>query len=73
MAAWLLLVHWIDLYWVIMPRLDEAGPRPSLWDLTALLGVGGIAIAFTLFRMHGVAAVPLRDPYLEESLRYLPP
>jgi hypothetical protein len=72
-AAWLLVVHWIDLYWVIMPRLDEAGPHPSLWDLTALLGVGGIAIAFTLFRMHGVAAVPLRDPYLDDSLRYLPP
>jgi hypothetical protein len=36
------------------------------------VGVGGIAIAFTLWRMHGVAAVPLRDPYLAESLRYSP-
>jgi hypothetical protein len=73
LAGWLLLTQWIDLYWVIMPTLQPDGPRPALWDLTALIGVGGIAVAFTLWRMHGVAAVPLRDPYLADSLRYLPP
>jgi hypothetical protein len=72
LGLWLLLVHWVDLYWVIMPVLDPSGPRPSLWDLTAIAGVGGLAVAFVLWRMHGVAAVPLRDPYLEDSLRYLP-
>jgi hypothetical protein len=73
LAAWLLLVHWVDLYWVIMPAFSAGGPRPSPWDLTAFVGVGGISVAFTLWRMHGVAAVPLRDPYLPESLRYMPP
>ncbi len=72
-AAWMLLAHWVDLYWVIMPKLSERGPRPTLWDLTAFVGVGAIAVAFTLWRMHGVAAVPLRDPYIAESLRYMPP
>jgi hypothetical protein len=71
-AGWLLLVHWVDLYWLVMPHLDPAGPRPSLWDLTAFVGVGGAAIAFGLLRMRGTAAVPLRDPYLDDSLRYLP-
>ena len=73
LAAWLLLVHWVDLYWVMMPAFSEGGPRPSLWDLTAFVGVGGVAIAFTIWRMHGIAAVPLGDPYLPESLRYMPP
>jgi len=72
-AVWILLVHWIDLYWVIMPHLDRAGPRLSLWDLAAFLGVGGVAVAFAVFRMRGTVAVPIRDPYLEDSLRYLPP
>jgi hypothetical protein len=71
-AAWLLFTHWIDLYWVIMPHLDATGPRPSLWDLAAFVGVGGVAIAFGLLRMRGVASVPVRDPYLDDSLRYLP-
>jgi hypothetical protein len=71
-AAWVLLAHWVDLYWLVMPHLDPAGPRFSLWDLTAFLGVGGLAVAFALLRMRGSAAVPVRDPYLDDSLRYLP-
>jgi len=71
-AAWMLLAHWVDMYWLIMPHLDRAGPRPSLWDLTAFVGVGGVAVAFTVWRMRGSAAVPVRDPYLDDSLRYLP-
>jgi hypothetical protein len=71
-GAWLLVVHWVDLYWVIMPHLDAGGPRPSAWDVTAFVGVGGLAIAFAIFRMRGTVALPVRDPYLDESLRYLP-
>lgn len=71
-AAWLLLVHWVDLYWLVMPHLFKEGPRPWIFDLAAFVGVGGAAVAFIVLRMRGTAAVPLRDPYLEESLRYLP-
>jgi len=34
--------------------------------------VGAAAVAFTVLRMRGTATVPVRDPYLEDSLRYLP-
>jgi hypothetical protein len=71
-AAWLLFVHWIDLYWVVMPHVSPGGPRPTLWDLTAVVGVGGLTVAFAVFRMRGTVAVPVKDPYLEDSLRYLP-
>jgi hypothetical protein len=71
-AAWILLVHWIDLYWVVMPNVSPGGPRPSILDLAAFVGVGGVAVAWTVLRMRGVAAVPVRDPYLEDSLRYQP-
>jgi hypothetical protein len=71
-AGWLLLTHLVDLHWVIMPRIHEAGPQLSWLDLTAFVGVGGVALAFLVFRMRGVATMPVRDPYLEESLRYQP-
>jgi hypothetical protein len=71
-AVWILFVHWIDLYWLVMPHLDPGGPRPSPWDLSAFVGVGGVTVAFALVRMRGTVAVPVRDPYLEDSLRYLP-
>ncbi len=72
-AAWLLFAHWVDVYWLVFPHLDVGGPRPSAWDLAAFVGVGGVTVAFAIFRMRGVVAVPVRDPYLDESLRYLPP
>ena len=71
-GAWLLFVHWVDLYWLVMPHLSKAGPRPWIFDLTAFVGVGGAAVAFTVLRMRGTVSVPVRDPYLEDSLRYLP-
>jgi hypothetical protein len=71
-AAWLLFTQWVDLYWLVMPHLHVEGPRPWIFDLTAFVGVGAAAIAFTVLRMRGTATVPLRDPYLEDSLRYLP-
>jgi hypothetical protein len=71
-AAWLLFTQWVDVYWLVMPHLHPDGPRPSLLDLTALVGVGGAAIAFVVLRMRGAASVPVRDPFLEDSLRYLP-
>jgi hypothetical protein len=71
-AVWILFTQWVDVYWLVMPHLSPGGPRPSLWDLTAFVGVGGAAVAFTVFRMRGARAVPVGDPYIEDSLRYLP-
>ncbi len=71
-AAWLLLVHWVDVHWVIMPLVHPEGPSPSWLDVTAFVGVGAAFLAALVFRMRGAATVPVRDPYLEESLRYQP-
>ncbi len=72
MAVWTLVVHYVDVYWLVMPRLHRETPRPSWMDLTALVGVGALALAFGLWRARGVALVPVGDPYLSESLRYEP-
>jgi hypothetical protein len=74
MAAYVLVVHYVDVYWVMMPALqhDAAGPTPHWTDLAALVGVGGAAVAFVTWRLRGKPAVPVGDPYLEDSLRYDP-
>jgi hypothetical protein len=74
-AAWILVVHYVDVYWVMMPALRhdaERGVSPHWTDLTALVGVGAAALAFVLWRLRGRAAIPVGDPHLEESLRYEP-
>ena len=72
MAVWLIAAHYVDVYWVVMPPLSPSGPRPSWMDLAALAGVGGVAIAWAASRLRGPPILPVRDPYLQESLRYEP-
>lgn len=72
MAAWILVVHYVDVYWVIMPRLHPDAPRPGPVDLAAWIGVGAAALAFVLWRLRGRPPVPVGDPFLPDSLRYEP-
>ncbi len=72
MAGWILVVHYVDVYWVVMPRLHPEAPRPSLFDLTAWVGIGAAALAFALWRLRGRHPVPVRDPFLPDSLGYEP-
>jgi hypothetical protein len=72
-ATWILIAHWIDLYWVVVPTFHRDHVVFHWTQVTAFAGVGGIAVAFALFRARGRYAVPVGDPYLADSLRYSQP
>lgn len=73
MAAWALIVHFVDLYWLIFPNLSEEQATIH-WSLfTAFFGVGGLAVAFAIWRIRGHYTVPVKDPFLNVSLRYRQP
>jgi hypothetical protein len=69
-GAWLLAMHFVDLYWQVMPTLHPEGLSPSLLDVTAFLAVGGCFVAAASFLMRRQALVPVRDPRLAESLAF---
>ena len=69
-GAWLLSMHFVDLYWQVMPTLHPDGLRPSLLDVAALLAVGGCFVAAASWLMRRQALVPLRDPRIAESLAF---
>jgi hypothetical protein len=69
-GAWILLMHAIDLYWVVMPKIRPEQLVPDWSNVTAFVGVGGVAIAFALFLMRGRHALPIKDPFIEDSLGY---
>jgi hypothetical protein len=69
-AVWLMVIHYVDIYWLIMPALFPAHPEPHLAHLASFIGVGGIAIATALWRARGHYAIPVKDPNLSYSLRY---
>jgi hypothetical protein len=73
-AVYLLLMHAVDLYWLIWPAFSgEAGPTFHWTLLTAFVGVGGIAVGFALFKARNKYTLPVKDPYIAESLRYVQP
>jgi hypothetical protein len=67
-GVWLLAMHFLDLYWQVMPTLHPDGLRPSVLDVAAFLAVGGCFVAAASWLMRRQALVPLRDPRLDESL-----
>jgi hypothetical protein len=69
-GAWILLMHFVDLYWQVMPTLHPEGFRPSLLDVAALMAVGGAFVAAASWLMRRQALVPVRDPRLAESLAF---
>ena len=69
-GAWLLVMHFVDLYWQVMPTLHPEGLRPSALDVAALLAVGGCFVAAAGWLMRRHSLVPMRDPRLAESLAF---
>jgi hypothetical protein len=70
MAMWILFIHWVDLYWCVMPQINPLTPIPDWSNITAFIGVGGLAVATAAFIFRGKYAVPVNDPFLAESLAY---
>ncbi len=67
-ALWVLLMHWVDLYWLVMPTYSETRPPLNPLDLTLFLGVGGLFTALCLWRLGRHSLVPEKDPRLDDSL-----
>ncbi|WP_437283838.1 hypothetical protein [Sorangium sp. So ce406] len=69
-AAWVLVAHYLDMHWLVVP--EASGVRaPYHWlDLAALLAVVGPCVAFAALRQRGKPLVPVNDPALPAALRY---
>jgi hypothetical protein len=72
MAIYMLVAHAVDIYWLVLPQITQAGPHFNLSDLFAFVGVGGLVIAFFIWRMRGRLLVPIGDPFIASSVEYHP-
>jgi hypothetical protein len=68
-AVWMLVFHWIDLFWLVMPEYD-AKVRFGLLEVACLVGIGGLYLATTLRIGLRHNLRPVHDPRLEESLAF---
>jgi len=66
----ILLMHYVDLHWIVMPTVHHHGFHLHWLDLTAWLGVGS-AFGLAFWRMlRGRALVPVGDLRLQRALSH---
>jgi hypothetical protein len=61
----LLAMHYVNMYWLIMPTLAPAKAGLSWIDITTFVGIGGILLGLFLRRFLGHPIVPIGDPLLQ--------
>jgi hypothetical protein len=67
-ASWVLLMHLLDIHWLVMPTVRKGVAWPSPLEIVAVLGVGGLFVAAVGWMMRRQPLVPVKDPRLPESL-----
>jgi hypothetical protein len=69
-AAWGLFMHWVDLYWMVMPQMSSEALTFSLSDLTVLVGVVGIWGGAIGLLAKDMSVLAVSDPRLPEALAF---
>jgi hypothetical protein len=72
-GAWMLAMHYVDVYWLVMPVHDSRGLRPHWLDLGAVLFFGGLYAAWITRRYATAPALPRHVPELARGLEYEAP
>jgi hypothetical protein len=69
-AAWILLMHFADIYWLVMPGHSPSRVPLHLTDVCCVLGLGGFCLAAAAGRLRSHSLIPENDPRLQESLTF---
>jgi len=70
-AGWMIAMRVLDIFWLTQPEFWSspfANPAALLWDLVAVLGLGGLWLWFFAGQLKRRPLLPLGDPKLEEAI-----
>ncbi|TWT46755.1 quinol:cytochrome C oxidoreductase [Botrimarina hoheduenensis] len=70
-AAWMMVMHWVDLVYIIQPQVRGASALPVPWlEAIATVGMLGIFIGAWMRGAAGKWLLPVQDPRLPIALSY---
>lgn len=67
-SAWIVIVHFIELHWIVMPTLHHYGIQFSWIDIATLLGIGGLFMGMFFLQFKKENMVANNDPRLDASM-----
>lgn len=68
-ACMILLACFLDTYFVVMPTFSKSF-HLSAADVVSFLAIGGIFIGAFLKRLGEASLIPIKDPYISESVNF---
>ncbi|MBX6311345.1 MAG: hypothetical protein IRY99_00245 [Isosphaeraceae bacterium] len=76
-ALAIIVMHLVDLFWLVIPPYAGTNPTYTLIDLFVVLiatvGIGGIWVTFFLRQLKGKPLIPLHDPDINPDVEISPP
>jgi len=69
-AAGLIVMSSVDIFWLTAPAFEHAGPEFHLTDWLAILGIGGLWLWRFTSQLKGRPLLPLHDPRLKEIMQH---
>lgn len=69
-AVWILVMHWLDLQYVVMPSVIPEGFPVAPIDVCCMFGMGGVFLAGLLVLAGDRSLTPVKDPRALESLGF---
>lgn len=70
LCAFLIVVNFVDVYWMVVPAFEKSGPRFYLLDFLLPVGMGGIWLAAFVRQLKSRPLLPLHDPRFEGALQH---
>jgi hypothetical protein len=70
LAAWVLVFHYLDVYWLVMPALDPVGVRLDWLDISLLAAVMLGCCVSIAHACGSRPLIPIGDPGLSESIEF---
>ena len=68
-SIWILCMHFLDLYIIVLPNIHPSGFQPHVLDLICPIAIGSFLIVAFLFELGRRSLFPARDPRLVECLK----
>ena len=66
-AIWMIAMRFLDLFWLTRPEFTYHA-LPTLWDIAAILALGGIWLWFFAVQLKQQPLLPLGEPKLAEAI-----
>jgi len=70
-AAWILVMHWVDLYWLVYPTFTEQYAGVGWIEIAPVVGIGGVFIALFWRSFTSRPVLPTGDLWLEASIKFV--